>query len=149
MQLSRHVVSSSSDLDSNALVITVKDQPGPGGDCHHYEISNFNLSTNPSYNDRMYVDSLEEVEIFFQQGKPTEGFNGITLEALLAICEHRLLGCQEGPYKCEENQLALLGVTYALQSLHARTNRDAVFEDISKAIETKLEDLKSGKESLS
>ncbi|MNQ00167.1 hypothetical protein D3C85_128100 [compost metagenome] len=120
MQLSRHVVSSD---DPNNLVITVKDRPGPGGDCHHYEISNFDLRTNPSYNDRMYVDSLEEVEIFFQQGNPAEGFNGVTIEALLAICEHRLLGCQEGPYKSEENAQALLGISHALHSLHKRTVR--------------------------
>lgn len=142
MQLSRHVVSPD---DPNNIVVTAKDQPGPGGDCHHYEITNFDLRTNPSYSDRMYVDSLEEVEIFFQQGNPAEGFNGVTLEALLAICEHRLKGCQEGPYKCAENDLALTGIGVAIDALHARTHR----ANLAKGIAQTLQDLRDGKVHLS
>jgi hypothetical protein len=144
MQLSRHVVSSS-DLDPKALVITAKDQPGPGGDCHHYEITNFDLRTNPSYSDRMYVDSLEEVEIFFQQGNPAEGFNGVTLESLLAICEHRLVGCQSGPFACAENGEALEHITKAINTLHSRTDRLRKATMIKQA----MEDLEAGRISLS
>lgn len=148
MQLSRHVVSSSSDLDPKALVITHSDQKGPGGDNHRYCISNFNTVDNYNRQSTPGHDHLQptrQLDVLFQSGNPAEGFNGITIEALLAICEHRLLGCQEGPYASEENQQALLGVSHALHFLHRRTYRVG----LTKAIKTKLEDLKSGKESLS
>ncbi|WP_227620520.1 hypothetical protein, partial [Klebsiella pneumoniae] len=75
-----------------ALKITVMDRKGAGGDNHQYRVEGFDIQTNPSYSDRVHYDELKELNVFFQSGNPTEGQNGVTLEALLAICEHRLLG---------------------------------------------------------
>ena len=138
MQISRHVVSSS-DLDPRALTITHSDQKGLGGDNHRYCISNFNTMDNynrqatPGYE---HLPPTRQLDILFQSGNPAEGFNGITIEALLAICEHRLLGCQEGPYQCEENLQALLGVSHALHSLHRRTIRVATDKVVTEIKDT-------------
>ena len=138
MQLSRHVVSSS-DLDPKALTITHSDQKGPGGDNHRYCISNFNTMDN--YNRQPtagyeHLPPTRQLDVLFQSGNPAEGFNGITIEALLAICEHRLLGCQEGPYKSEENLQALLGISHALHSLHKRTIRLATDKVVTQIKDT-------------
>lgn len=118
--LNRHVVSADA---VEALKITVMDRKGAGGDNHQYRVEGFDIQTNPSYSDRVHYDELKELNVFFQSGNPTEGQNGVTLEALLAICEHRLLGAEEGPHACDENAQALLGITHALNSLHRRTIR--------------------------
>ena len=61
-------------------------------------------------------------EIRFQQGHPNEqGFNGVTLEALLAVCMDRLEAFQVGPYPCNHNQEALQGIERALEALKDRT----------------------------
>lgn len=126
MQISRHVVTPSEDLDPIALVVTHSDQTGGGKDNHRYCISNlntvdnFNRQATPGYE---HLEPVRQVDILFQSGNPAEGYNGVTLEALLAICEHRLLGAQEGPYHCDENTQALLGISHALNSLHRRTLR--------------------------
>ena len=145
MQISRHVVSSSSDLDPKDLIVTVKDQPGPGGDCHYYEISNYDVLHNSSFNERHQLESYNELTVLFQQGNPAEGFNGVTLESLLAICEHRLVGCQSGPFACAENGEALEHITKAINALHSRTDRLRK----ASAIKQALEDLEAGRISLS
>lgn len=118
--LNRHVVSADA---VEALKITVMDRKGAGGDNHQYRVEGFDIQTNPSYSDRVHYDELKELNVFFQHGNPSEGQNGVTLEALLAICEHRLLGAEEGPHACDENVQALLGISHALNSLHRRTIR--------------------------
>ncbi len=47
--------------------------------------------------------------------------NGISIEALLAICEHYLAGFQNGDFKCKENDKAIKGIDQALKALHSRT----------------------------
>jgi hypothetical protein len=51
--------------------------------------------------------------------------NGISIEALLAIVEDRLLGFQSGQFSCRENSIALTKVQEALLWLAKRT-RDRV-----------------------
>lgn len=61
-------------------------------------------------------------EIDFQNGPiPENGNNGVTIEALLAVCEHRLAGFQNGPYPCTENEIALGHIGRALDALKRRT----------------------------
>jgi len=92
---------------NDQLRIRVMDEPGAGGACHHYRIQ---------YSDQWTWDT------HFQEGPVQEvGVNGITMEALLAIVQDRLEGFQSGPYACEENEMALLRVTGALEALQHRT----------------------------
>lgn len=60
--------------------------------------------------------------IKFQKGTvKAAGFNGVSLEALLAICADRLNQFQITPYCCRENALAITHIEEALHWLHART----------------------------
>lgn len=65
--------------------------------------------------------------ISFQDGNPQEvGLNGVTLEAVLAVCADRLELFQDGPYANLYNAEALLGIERALEALKDRTReRDA------------------------
>lgn len=86
--------------------IHVMDEPGLDGAYHQYE-----LEYGP-----------EHVMLWFQKGPINEvGANGITQEALIAICIHRLRCFQEGPYACRENALALTRLEEALLWLRKRT----------------------------
>lgn len=94
---------------NNALRIQVLDQPGEGGACHEYGIS---------------CDSNDfcDTDIFFQNGPILEaGFNGVSIEALLAIVEHRMIGFQSGEYSTRENAIALTKIQEAMLWLHKRT----------------------------
>lgn len=104
---------------NEALQIEVVDAPGNGGAHHHYEISGYNASHNPSW----WPDGSPcEMTIVFQNGPIKEaGVNGITNEALLAIVEDRLACFQNGPYACEENAVARAAVQKAMEVLHSRT----------------------------
>lgn len=64
----------------------------------------------------------------FQSQEPELGVNGVTMEALLAICIDRLECFQKGPYPCRENALALTKIEEALLWLHRRTERLALDE---------------------
>lgn len=86
--------------------IVCKDGPGPGGACHWYILRAGDYST----------------VLHFQKGPILEvGPNGISCEALLAIVEHRLSCFQAGPFRCHENEDALLATRDALEALKART----------------------------
>jgi hypothetical protein len=65
--------------------------------------------------------------ISFQDGNPQEvGPNGVTLEAVLAVCADRLACFQYGPHPSLYNAEALLGIERALEALKDRTReRDA------------------------
>lgn len=89
----------------NVLSVLVLDEPGPGGDCHHYEVSTF---------------AGPKAHIHFQEGDPIQQVNGITMESLLAIMRHRLEGCQQGPWSCVENEHALRCINEADQWLKYR-----------------------------
>lgn len=96
---------------NEAITLTVIDEPGDGGACHHYR---------QSY--RREARGNEAQDIWFQQGPIQEvGVNGTSNEALLAIVLDRLECFQAGPYACEENELARLSVVAALEALLRRT----------------------------
>jgi hypothetical protein len=109
-ELSSHKVT----VLNEQIHIDVVDEPGPGGACHAY---------------RMAIDtgvSIQSVHLNFQNGPIHEvGVNGISIEALLAIVEDRLLGFQSGQFSCRENSIALTKVQEALLWLAKRT-RDRV-----------------------
>ena len=85
---------------------------GDGGASHVYDIK---LGAGFSF------------PLSFQDGLPGEvGTNGVTIEALLAICADRLRGFQLGKFSCRENACALTKIDEALMWLHKRTReRDA------------------------
>lgn len=77
---------------------------------HSYKI------ITPTVNGEM-ITSIE-----FQKGPIKEaGPNGITMEALIAICQDRLTFFQSGAWKCEENATALEGLDKAMTALQSRT----------------------------
>ena len=61
-------------------------------------------------------------DLRFQDGPIAEvGTNGVTHEALLAICIDRLQSFQRGPFSCRENALALTHLEDAMHWLNHRT----------------------------
>lgn len=99
---------------NDRLKITVTDEPGAGGANHAYEISGFDGADIPK--------GSGYVKINFQKGPINEaGVNGVTQEALLAICIDRLRSFQAGPYACRENALALTKIEEAQHWLLSRT----------------------------
>lgn len=61
------------------------------------------------------------IDIHFQKGPVKEyGLNGIFIEDLLRICEHRLECFQESDFKCKENLKALTHITLAIDWLDKR-----------------------------
>lgn len=103
-QISDHKVNPANDL----LLIRVLDEPGAGGANHEYEI--------------LGPEGFNPVRISFQNGPIAEaGVNGVTQEALVAICIDRLQAFQEGEYRCRENALALTKLEEAMHWLHHRT----------------------------
>lgn len=97
---------------NDALHITVLDEPGQGGACHKYAISN-----GPQYvEDRIAL-------ISFQDGPIKEfGVNGLSGEVLVAILIDRLRCFQLGQYSCRENAIALTHLEEALFWLQKRTS---------------------------
>jgi hypothetical protein len=95
---------------NDTLVITVTDEPGPGGANHRYEISG--------------VPNTTATVIEFQNGPINadgNGVNGLTHEVLLAIVADRLRGFQKGPYACKANACALTHIEEAQHWLQQRT----------------------------
>lgn len=98
---------------NETLEIHVMDEFGSGGAHHHY------LITYPAPES---VGGDIGYDVFFQKGPIKEaGVNGITQEALLAICEDRLLCFQSGPYACADNAEALAHIQQAMECLQRRT----------------------------
>lgn len=105
--LDEHKVNPANDT----LDVTVVDEPGQGGACHHYAVD---------------VPGCEEhaVDIHFQNGPINadgNGVNGLTHEVLLAIVADRLRSFQKGPYSCKANACALTHIEEALHWLQQRT----------------------------
>lgn len=97
---------------NDALTITVRDEPGPGGANHKYEIHGFNAEGIPANSGYAVLD--------FQNGPIAEvGVNGVTQEALLAVVADRLRSFQAGPFACRENAIALTKVEEAMHWLHS------------------------------
>lgn len=96
---------------NEVLRVSVHDEPGQGGACHCYRIE-------PT------VGNASGILIEFQNGplQETGGIpNGISVEALLAIVEDRLLGFQSGQFACRENAVALTKIQEAMMWLQKRT----------------------------
>lgn len=92
--------------------VNVCDEPGPGGAYHYYTIGDVD------------AEPLSEpyAIVRFQNGPVKEaGKNGIFIEDLLAICQHRLECFQAGDFACRENALALTKIQEALHWLNHRT----------------------------
>ena len=86
------------------------DQPGPGGVCHEYLISQ---AEGP----------LSFFLVMFQKGPITcdEDVNGCQIEDLIAICIDRLEGFRNGPFSCDENEEAIFCLESTLVWLEDRT----------------------------
>lgn len=105
--LNSHIVNPCNDK----IDLLVMDGPGAGGASHHYR------AQWPTIDGK-----IQYAEIKFQNGPIKEnGTNGLTHEVLLAILEDRLASFQAGPYKCNENEIALSHVRGAQQTLQNRT----------------------------
>ena len=84
-----------------------------GNAFHKYELELNNPSTDFGF---------MRLLIQFQNGDPkVVNQNGITMEALLAVVEDRLVGFQAGAYPHPKNEEALQAVRMALKALHNRT----------------------------
>lgn len=122
-ELTQHIVEG--DSANHQLKIEVTDEPGSGGANHRYEITGFGLGTNPSAADFHEYASLKDCAkevIIFQNGPIKEvGVNGLTHEALMAIIIDQLDSFQNGPFRCEDNETALLHCREALKILQNRT----------------------------
>jgi hypothetical protein len=111
-------------------LLEVLDASGDGGACHHYLISGFDSETNPSAELTLGTQDSTAVSILFQNGPiPDAGVNGVTQEALIAICIDRLQGFQSGPYACRENDIALAKLQEAQMWLLKRT-RDRMARNV-------------------
>lgn len=119
-KLSNHIVSGDQAVQ---LDVAVLDEPGSGGACHLYEITGFNTGSNGSCPDsNKHGDPVSKMRVLFQNGPIGEvGVNGITSEALMAICIDRLRSFQAGPYACHENAIALTKLEESLMWLQRRT----------------------------
>lgn len=101
------------------LTITAVDGAGPGGASHRYDIDGMDSRTNESVPNSLHH---QKVILAFQHGTvPEKGPNGVTHEALLAIVMDRLEGFQSGPYKCADNEEALIHLRAAQTALQRRT----------------------------
>ena len=108
---------------NDKLTISVLDEPGAGGANHHYMVTLPDWTRAPDGSGAKGVWDIQ-----FQNGSIAEaGVNGLTQEALIAICIDRLRSFQAGPYACRENALALTKLEEAqhwlLHRTRARMNR--------------------------
>lgn len=95
---------------NDKLMLTVIDEPGQGGACHHYGIES--------------PDGRVALELFFQNGPINadgNGLNGVTHEVLLEIVADRLRSFQKGQYACKANACALTHIEEAQHWLQQRT----------------------------
>lgn len=103
---------------NEAIDIHVLDEPGQGGASHVYGIAFVSGTPDMDDDKRDTVQTL----IQFQNGPIKEfGVNGITQEALIAICIDRLRSFQAGQYSCRENAVALTHLETAQMWLMKRT----------------------------
>lgn len=109
---------------NEALQITVMDEPGSGGACHHYNVTGYKPENGG-------IALPTSTLIAFQNGPIKEnGVNGLTQEVLLAICADRLRSFQAGPYACRDNAVALTHIETAQMWLQKRTR-----ERLSRGVE--------------
>jgi len=98
------------DKLNSGLEVFAIDEAGPGGANHAYLIT-------------AQQRSIDELLINFQKGGVEEvgGVNGISMEALLAICADRLECFQKGPFPSDYNQVALDCIKTALHAMESRS----------------------------
>lgn len=103
----------------NELFVTREGLAGVGGGHNRYVICNYDARNNPEYDQWDSPDCT----ILFQNGPITADNrrNGITIEALLAVCADRLAGFQSGPMASDQGARALASIQTALWALHERT----------------------------
>lgn len=108
---------------NDSLTIKVLDEPGAGGANHDYAITFYDATykgERSPISERHHRNCI----ISFQNGPIAEaGVNGISQEALLAICIDRLECFQAGPYACDDNANALHDLKNALGWLQNRTRQ--------------------------
>jgi len=110
--LTDHIVEG--DSANHQLKIAVLDEPGQGGACHNYRISD---DAGPNQE-----AGFSSCSISFQNGPIKEaGVNGVTHEALLAIVIDRLRSFEKGPFASHYNAAALDSCEQALSHLQGRT----------------------------
>lgn len=108
----REITSHRVNPANDKLMIRTTDLPGAGGANHSYHVTGFNLPGGGG----------DDVVIRFQNGPIAgSGVNGLTQEALIAICIDRLQSFQKGPFNCRENSIALTHLETAQLWLHKRT----------------------------
>lgn len=87
------------------------DESGCGGANHVYDVL-------------PVAGNAKGLRIEFQNGPIKGGIvNGLQNEDLLAVLIDRLEGFQHGPFKCEENALALDALREAMLHLNTRTKK--------------------------
>lgn len=105
------------------IKIDVKDEPSHAHCCHRYELSGFDTISNPSIDlphDR--VKPTDHVTIFLQQDAVQHrGRNGVTMEALIAICADHLMGLQSGPFSTPGNAEVLEHLLKSLEIMKTNT----------------------------
>lgn len=90
------------------------DEPGSGGACHKYRVTEARISGHGLGADFAFIN--------FQNGPVKEsGVNGCYQEDLIAIVIDRLQDFQSGDYACRENALALTKLEEAMHWLGHRT----------------------------
>lgn len=109
--MSREITTHKVNGCNDALKVAAADEPGSGGANHVYDIT-------PTRG------NAKGVRIEFQNGPLNDENppNGLTNEALLAICIDRLRGFQSGKFACRENAIALTHLEDAVHWLQHRTN---------------------------
>ena len=119
--MSRYLTDHQVNPANDQLKIQVMDQPGSGGANHHYRIFGFSTQSNTSASAVVNNDETA-LDILFQNRPIGEfGVNGITQEAIIAICIDRLRSFQSGPYACRDNEIALTKLEEAQMWLLKRT----------------------------
>lgn len=113
MERSRRINTHKIDKCNEAITVETIGQPDVGGAPVVYSVRCSNGS-----------DGSYGIIVKFQNGGiETSGVNGITNEVLLAIIQDRLDCYQAGPFKCDENAVALHHIHEALQALEERTRQ--------------------------
>ncbi len=110
MQVTKHALVDVKSDNNNQIRIHTVGEPTLGNAFARYHCS-------------IGSDAANSQLIQFQDGTvdPVSGPNGLTIEALLAICGHRLDAFQSGAYPSEYNAVSLFHINEALKSLQQRT----------------------------
>ena len=87
-----------------------------------YVIDGFDASTNPALGEG---DSTTECVILFQNGSPSEGFNGVVAQDLIEVCISLFEDYQTTEFKCEENEEVIEHLAKAKALILKRLRRRA------------------------